>query len=357
LTRQSIASMKRFVSMDARVKPGHNEPSIRSPGSRREKRMSKRGLLAVLAAVLACAMPHALAAETLKIASPIRGSWEGAIPELGKQAGIFQKHGLDLDILYTQGGGETLQVVVSGAVDVGLSAGVLGSLGAYGKGAPIRIIGASSTGSGETFWWVAAKSPLHSIREVNGQTIAYSTNGASSHIVVLRFISEYGLKARPVATGDSAGTITQVMSGQVDVGWAVAPFVLDLLDKGEARMIARASDIAAVRGQTIRVQITNAQNLAAKKDAFARYMKAYNETVAWMYSSPEAVPRYIAFSGLSEPAVRLMLKDFIPKGSLQTATISGLDESMKDAVQFKFLPAPLNEGQLKELIQIVPGAS
>jgi len=53
------------------------------------------------------------------------------------------------------------------------------------------------------------------------------------------------------------------------------------------------------------VQITNAQNLAAKKDAFARYMKAYNETVAWMYSSPEAVPRYIAFSGLSEPAVRL----------------------------------------------------
>jgi NitT/TauT family transport system substrate-binding protein len=319
--------------------------------------MSLRNVaVATAAALVALAIPQRLAAETLKIASPIRGSWEGAIPELGKQAGIFRKHGLDLDVLYTQGGGETLQVVVSGSVDIGLSAGVLGSLGAYGKGAPIRVIGASSTGSGETFWWVTAKSPLRSIREVNGQTIAYSTNGASSHIVVLRFISEYDLKARPVATGDSAGTITQVMSGQVDVGWAVAPFVLDLLDKGEARMIARASDIAAVRGQTIRVQITNAQNLAAKKDAIARYMKAYNETVDWMYSSPEAVPRYLAFSGLSEPAVRLMLKEFIPKESLQTATISGLAESMKDAVQFKFLPAPLGADQLKELIQIVPAS-
>ena len=51
---------------------------------------------------------RSLAAETLRIASPQRGSWEGAIPELGKEAGIFQKHGLDLDILYTQGGGETL---------------------------------------------------------------------------------------------------------------------------------------------------------------------------------------------------------------------------------------------------------
>jgi NitT/TauT family transport system substrate-binding protein len=249
-----------------------------------------------------------------------------------------------------------MQVVVSGAVDVGLSAGMLGTYGAYSKGAPVRIIGASSTGSQELFWWVAGRSPLQSMRDVNGQTLAYSTTGASSHVVVLRFISEYGLKARPVATGDSSGTITQVMSGQVDVGWSVAPFVLDMLAKGEARMIARASDIAAVRGQTIRVQIINAQNLASKKDAIARYLKAYNETVDWMYASADAVPRYLAFSSLSEPAVRLMLREFIPKESLQTAKIMGIDESMKDAVQFKFIPALLTDAQLKELIQIVPGS-
>ena len=314
--------------------------------------MSIRGLSVVLAVIVSCAMPQGLAAETLKIASPIRGSWEGAIPELGQQAGIFRKYGLDLDILYTQGGGETLQVVMSGSVDIGLSAGALGSLGAYGKGAPLRVIGASSTGSRETFWWVAAKSPLRSMREVDGQSIAYSTTGASSHITVLRFISEYGLKARPMATGDVPGTITQVMSGQVDVGWSVAPFVLDLLSTGAARMIGRASDIAAIREQTIRVQITNASNLAAKKDAFGRYRTAYNETIDWMYSSAEAVPRYLAFSGLSEPAVRLMLKEFIPKESLQTEKIMGLGESMKDAVQFKFLSAPLSETQLEELIQI-----
>src|SRR6266516_4217533 len=134
-----------------------------------ETGMSTRGLSALLAVIVSCAMPHGLAADTLKIASPIRGSWEGAIPELGQQAGIFRKHGLDLDILYTQGGGETLQVVVSGSVDVGLSAGMLGSFGAYAKGAPIRIIGASSTGSREVFWWVAAsRSPLTSMRDVNG---------------------------------------------------------------------------------------------------------------------------------------------------------------------------------------------
>jgi len=101
------------------------------------RRMNGRGLLAFSLAL--CVVPQGLAGETLKIASPIRGSWEGAIPELGQQAGIFRKHGLDLEILYTQGGGETMQVVVSGAVDIGLSAGTLGTLGAYGKGAPVRV--------------------------------------------------------------------------------------------------------------------------------------------------------------------------------------------------------------------------
>ena len=314
--------------------------------------MHRRCLLAAALALIVAALPHALRAETLKIASPIRGSWEGAIPELGKQAGIFQKHGLDLEILYTQGGGETLQAVVSGSVDIGLSAGTLGTLGAYSKGAPVRIIAASSTGSRELFWWVPARSPFHSMREMNGQTIAYSTTGSSTHIAILRFISEYAIKAKPVATGDVTGTITQVMSGQVDVGWSVAPFVLDQLRNGEARMIARASDIAVIRGQTIRVQIMNAQMLAAKKDAVARYLRAYDETVDWMYSSPDAVPRYLVFSGLSEPAVRLMLAEFIPKDSLQTRQILGLDESVKDAVQVKFIMAPLNENQLKELIQL-----
>ena len=96
--------------------------------------------------------------------------------------------------------------------------------------------------------------------------------------------------------------------------------------------------------------------LAAKKDAIARYMKAYNETVDWMYSSPEAVPRYLAFSGLAEPAVRLMLGEFIPRESLQTEKIMGLGESMKDAVQFKFLSTPLSDIQLKELIQVPAGS-
>jgi NitT/TauT family transport system substrate-binding protein len=295
----------------------------------------------------------AAASDLLKIASPQRGSWEGAIPELGKGQGMFEKHGLDLDIFYTAGGGETLQAVISGAADVGLSAGTLGVMGAFAKDAPIRIIGASSTGSRELFWYVLASSSIKSLRDVpEGTTIAYSTTGASTHIAVLRFIADYGLKARPVATGDISATTTQAMSGQVDVGWSVAPFNLDPLAKGEIRLVARASEIERLRSQTIRVQIANLGALEQKKDAIARYLAAYRETLEWMYASPEAVERYLAFSKLPESAVRRMLAEFIPKESLQIDRILGPRESMQDAIQFKFLAAPLTGAQLAELIRI-----
>ena len=309
--------------------------------------------LAFTAALLAALTAESFGADKLKIASPQRGSWEGAIPELGKQQGIFQKHGLDLDIVYTSGSGETVQVVISGATDVGLSAGTLGAFGAYAKGAPIRIIGASSTGSAELFWYVVAKSPLQSMRDATeGTTIAYSTTGASTHIGVLRFIREFGLKAKAVATGSPSATITQVMSGQVDVGWSVAPFQLDALEKGDVRLVGRASDVAAIRGQTIRVQITNLRTLTERKNVLDRYVKAYRETVDWMYSAPESVARYIGFSGFSEAAARRMMREFIPKDALQTEKIAGLNESMDDAIQFKFVTTPLTDQQLKELIQI-----
>lgn len=291
-------------------------------------------------------------AQTLKIASPQRGSWESAIPELGQKNGIFKKHGLQLEITSTSGGGETLQLVISGAVDIGLSAGTSGALGAFSRGAPIRIVGASSTGSQELFWYVPAQSPIKTMRDAGTATIAYSTSGASTQIAVLRFIGEYGLKAKPVATGNPNLTFTQVKSGQVDIGWSVAPFQLDALDRGEVRLIARASDIPAIKSQTVRVMIANAKLVADQKDVLNRFMAAYRETIDWLYTSPEAIPQYMAFSGFSEPAVRRMLKEFIPKESLQSTAIEGIAEGQQDAVQYKFITAPLSESQLKELIQI-----
>src|ERR1051325_645367 len=88
----------------------------------------------------ALASQQAFAADMLKLAIGQRGLWDSSFAEIGTECGIFAKHGLELQSFYTSGGGETQQAVISGSADIGVSAGTLGVLGAYAKGAPVRII-------------------------------------------------------------------------------------------------------------------------------------------------------------------------------------------------------------------------
>ena len=62
-----------------------------------------------LAAALGLALlgGSASAEDTVKLAVGQRGNWDTSVSELGQRAGIFKKHGLLLELLYTQGGGET----------------------------------------------------------------------------------------------------------------------------------------------------------------------------------------------------------------------------------------------------------
>jgi NitT/TauT family transport system substrate-binding protein len=314
--------------------------------------MNRSPFLAAAALVAALASAaDACAQDLLKLAIGQRGKWDGAIPELGQRAGIFRKHGLNLEILWTSGGGETMQAVISASVDIGSSAGTLGVLAAYAKNAPVRIIGAQATGD-DAFWYVRADSPIKGVQDFNGRTLAYSTNGSSTNANVLAMIDHYKISAKPVATGNAGATFTQVMSGQVDIGWSAPPFMLSPLVKGDIRVVTKSMDLPLVRGHSIRVNIANAGLLERKPDVFRRFNAAYRETIEWMYSTEEALKVYADFAEVSVEEARMIRKDFDPKEMVDTDRVSGLDNLMKDAVALKFITAPLNEAQLKELIQI-----
>ena len=65
----------------------------------------RRLVIAVLSIfALTGAMRTASADDTLKIAEPQKGAWDAGVAEIGQRGGIFKKHGLNLDILYTAAG-------------------------------------------------------------------------------------------------------------------------------------------------------------------------------------------------------------------------------------------------------------
>jgi NitT/TauT family transport system substrate-binding protein len=311
---------------------------------------SSRAALGLLAFIVSTGT--ACADDKLTVAVGARGVGETFVAELGQNAGIFRKHGIVLDILYTQGGGETQQVVISDSAQIGVANGFLGTLAAFTKGAPIRIIGSTFTGGSQLFWYVPASSPIKSLRDTAGKTVAYSTNGSSTHTAVLALRKSSGVAFKPTATGAAPATLTQVMSGQIDVGWAGAPFGVDLVEAGKTRVIAKASDDPALDRQTIRLIIANANELGQRPDVFVRFMRAYREALDWVYATPEGIKAYAAWASISDGTARRALHEFLPKAAVDPDRISGLDDVMADAVAFKYIAAPLTKAQLDELIRI-----
>jgi ABC-type nitrate/sulfonate/bicarbonate transport system substrate-binding protein len=297
------------------------------------------------------AVRTASAEDTLKIAEPQKGAWDAGVAEIGQRGGIFKKHGLNLDILYTAAGPESIQAMIAGSIDISVASGISAAVGTFAKGAPIRIISSEMTGAPDLYWFVPADSPIHTIQDMNDKTVAFSAIGSSSHGSLLALIAQYHLTAKPTPTGNIASTITQTMTKQVDVGFGAAPFGLDLVESGKARIIATGNDVDALKTRAVRVNLTGASTLQNRRDALVRFMQAYKETVDWMYSSPEALKVYGEYSGLPDNIVQHVLK-LIPKEALQTDEVKGIDSVMADAVSQKFLPAPLTLDQLKELIQI-----
>jgi NitT/TauT family transport system substrate-binding protein len=313
--------------------------------------MRRLVILALGLCSLAASAGSALAEDTLKVAIPQKGAWDAGLVELGQQGGIFKKHGLVLDTLYTAAGPESIQALIGGSIDVAVAAGVSAAVGTFAKGAPIRIISSEMTGAPDLYWYVPADSPIKTIADMNGKSIAFSAVGSSSNAGVLALIAQYHLTAKPQATGNIAATITQTMTGQVDVGFGAAPFGLDLVEAGKTRIVASGSDVEVLKKRVVRVNLTSAQTLASKHDAIVRFMQAYRETVDWMYSNPEALKIYGKYSSLPDSIVQRVVK-LIPKEALQTDQIMDIDGVMADAVAQKFLTAPLTPDQLKELIQI-----
>ena len=292
--------------------------------------------------------------DTVKLAIGQRGNWDTSISEVGQRVGLFKKHGLVLEIVYTQGAGETQQAVIAGSVNLGIAAGVMGVLSAYSKGAPVRIISAETTGARDLYWYVKADSPIKSLKDTDGKVLAYSTSGSSTHGIVTAFMKQYNLNAKPTAIGGPAINLTAVMSGQIDVGWAAPPFGLDQLDKNEIRIIATGNDAEVFKGQTVRLNIANAEYNKTNKDIIARYMKAYRETIDCLYQDEKCLKTYAEWLNIPEAKAKRTRDDFFPREAVNPDNIVGLDTIVKDAVELKFTTAPLTKEQLADLIQIPP---
>jgi NitT/TauT family transport system substrate-binding protein len=319
----------------------------------------RRTLLTAFALLMASAAATAsLAAEKLKVAIPQRGFWDSSWVEFGEAAGFFKEAGLEIEVFYTQGGAETIATVASGSVDIAMSNGIAGAIGAYAKGGdstPYRVIGAEMTGAHELFWWVKADSPIKSLKDADGKTIAFSSPGSSSNLILLTLLKAAGSKAKPVPTGGVPGTYTQVMTGQIDIGWSVVPFALKDIQEGKARIVARASDAKELQNQTIRVNLANVNSLKTKRASIVKFMQIIQKSIDWGYGAghDKAIAIFAKNMKVTPEIAKKAVDEFYPKSAMQIGEIRDLDRSLQDALDYKFISSPKTPKDVAGLFDIV----
>jgi NitT/TauT family transport system substrate-binding protein len=307
----------------------------------------------VFLGALLATISSAVSAEKLKVAVPQRGFWDSMPVEFAVKQGFFKKYGLDVEIFWTSGGSETLQVVMTGSADIAMSNGFLGVVSAYAKGAPIRVIGAEMTGVHDVYWYVKKDSPIKTLKDADGKSIAFSRPGSSTNLIVLNLLKDTGSKAKPVSTGGLPATKTQVMSGQIDIGWAVPPFGVKELNADEIRILVKGSEAKALQDVTIRVDVANLNSLKTKREAITNFMKAVSESINWMYSDPKALELYAAEAKVSLDVAKRTVAEFYPKSALQIGEIRGFQATLDQAFAYKRLPEKKTAKDMQGLIDIV----
>jgi len=309
----------------------------------------KLGTLAWAIAAATIAAP-ALAQDKVRAAVGQRGNWDTLIISQGTEAGIFKRENVEVDITWTKGGAETLQAVITDSADVAIANGILGVIGAVSKGAPVRIVSSQMTGAPDIYWYVKADSPIKTMKDMDGRTMGYSRPGSSTNLVALALSEHFNVKPKLVSTGGIPDTRTQVMSGQIDAGWAVPHFNFDLVNEGKIRIITRGSDVPSLNDQAVRVNAASVKFLTERRDVARRFMKAYADSLDWMYANPDrAIAFYAAFNKVSPDIAKQTYSSF-PKAAIAPWPVKGLKRNLDEALENKQLAKPMTEAEAQKTL-------
>jgi NitT/TauT family transport system substrate-binding protein len=317
------------------------------------------GLLVIFVLFSFASFTWAAAARSkIIVVVPHRVLFTVALPVyIAHEKGFYRENNIDVDAVFTRGGGENVQAVVSGDAQIGLGTGTLAVISAFVKKAPIRIAAAEITGM-DAFWYVQSNTSIRKLEDLAGKKVAYSRPGASSHMAVMAIadqIKAKGLKpAEPVSLGGIPEVYTGVRTGQADAGWSVAPFQLDRVEKGELRVVVRGEEITAMKEITARVHFVNNDFAAKSPDAVRGFFRAQQRALDYMFDHKEETAKiWIRRAELKFPeSAVLKTWDYYNKAAMALKPIRGLQTTIEDGIRNKFLTQPLTPAEINALIDL-----
>ncbi len=259
--------------------------------------------------------------------------------------GIYEKHGLDVEMKTVVAETTTMRGLIAGEADVAGTVGATSAMRAFDSGAKLLCLSAFAP---KLDYHIVANKAVKSLKEIEGHSFAVSQLGTVSQFVpslMMKQLSVDPNKVRWVPLGNSAARLQGVIGKTVDAGTVNA----SLAER------AKAYDYIHVIGEADKIvpnfvytwDITTTDAAREKMAVLKAFVAATTEGIQWALANPqkavEISQRILPDTGKDEVAFAINYyireKFWNVNGVLPKATWDFTTQALVDAGYLKVVPA------------------
>ncbi|HEX7646746.1 MAG TPA: ABC transporter substrate-binding protein [Noviherbaspirillum sp.] len=298
--------------------------------------------LAIAAAAAIAVAGHAAADEKFKVG--YLRVMDDAQAIVAQEAGLYKKHGLDVELVEFKSGTDLIKAIVGGQVDSGVL-GFTNAIAWASKGADLKVVGGAQNGYHAMI--VRDESGINKIADLKGKTLASQAEGSTADTVLKGVVfKQAGIKADDVnIMGVSPQVAVQSLAAKrVDAAFLFEP------QASIAKLIAPVKqiyEIGEVWPFPCMVVITSGDTLKKRKDTVWKSLDAQKDAIDLLQKKPQEASKYIAGYFISEPTLKTLKKGELPRETVIT-------EAIKTQV---YSPAvtPKEQARMQEIAGIMQG--
>lgn len=242
-----------------------------------------------------------------------------------RKAGLFEKHGLHVDVAAMTSGAAVFAALVGGAAQFG-SGSLFPVFSAFARGVPLRIVApiqVYTTTNADTWIIVRKDSAVHSARDLDGKLLGVTALNDTDEFSSRGWVTMNGGDGKSLHAVElpAANMAAALDAGRIDAAIFRPPFLTVAVDSGKYRVVGKPYDAIAPRFLQA-CWVSTADYVAKNATVVRDFVAAVGESARYVNAhQAETIPLVAEFSG-ADPAllargVRARLADSITLADVQ----------------------------------------
>jgi NitT/TauT family transport system substrate-binding protein len=183
---------------------------------------SKRLTAIAFAAIFVLCTASTRAEQNLRLVYISDSPGSSSPYSIAKEAGLFKKHGLDVELIFVNGSTRGIQSLVAGDIDFASAVGTSAINGKLAGGDIVIFDSLVNT----LPYYIIGKATINSPVDLKGRTLATHIPGTSADFAVRLALRRYGIdykEIQAVMVGGTTARVATVMNGQSEFTMVTEP--------------------------------------------------------------------------------------------------------------------------------------